>query len=107
MEDCDRIYQNGYEAGRKEAADEIERLQSAVALYVEGGQRAEAEIERLLAALTKIAKMEPSEIAPETFPGLVHGSALLFANSQRIARAALRAHEQSQAAELPQTGETK
>ncbi len=50
--------------------------------------------ERLRAALDKIAHMEPSEIAPETFPGLVHGAALLFANSQRIAREALRPNQQ-------------
>lgn len=40
-------------------------------------------------ALKEIATMKPSEIAPETAPGLVHGPALLFGNCQRRARSAL------------------
>lgn len=40
-------------------------------------------------ALEEIKNMKPSEIAPETFPGLVHGPALLLSNCQRIAREAL------------------
>ena len=43
----------------------------------------------LVAALAEIENMKPSEIAPETMPGFVHGPALLLANCQRIARAAL------------------
>lgn len=41
-------------------------------------------------ALLKIKNMEPSEIAPETYPGLVHGPALLLSNCQRVAREALK-----------------
>jgi hypothetical protein len=43
-----------------------------------------------LKALTKIRDTEPSEIAPDTFPGLVHGPALLLSNCQRVAREALK-----------------
>jgi len=48
------------------------------------------EMERMRSALIRIRDMQPSELAPETFPGLVHGPALLLENCQRIAREALR-----------------
>jgi hypothetical protein len=47
-------------------------------------------IMRLRAALKEIADMKPSELAPETFPGLVHGPALLLDNCRRLARKALK-----------------
>ena len=48
------------------------------------------ELKKLREALEQIRDMKPSELAPETFPGLVHGPALLLSNCQRIARNALR-----------------
>lgn len=51
---------------------------------------AHARIERLESALREIAKMKPSRIAD----GLVHGPALLLANCQRVARAALKQSNQ-------------
>jgi hypothetical protein len=50
----------------------------------------EVEIDRLRGVLKAIASMKPSELAPETFPGLVHGPALLLGNCQRLAREALK-----------------
>lgn len=48
------------------------------------------EIERLRKVLKEIAAMKPSQIAPSTMPGLVHGPALLLSNCQWFARRALR-----------------
>lgn len=60
-------------------------LDTAIAMHDDA-----KEIARLRAALKEIACMKPVELAPKTFPGLVHGPALLLQNCQRIARAALK-----------------
>lgn len=68
--------------GMARAAEKDDRLSDG-ALY----GKLTNEIERLRAALTKIAEMKPESICDS---GFVHGPVLLLSNCQREARAALR-----------------
>jgi len=77
-EDADlarQCYTEGVEDGKQAAEARIAALEGRVA--------------ELAGALRSIKNMKPSELAPDTMPGLVHGPQLLFDNCRRIARDAL------------------
>lgn len=83
-----RSYRDGLVVINRRMETEVERLR-AENLWIRN--QTGPEIERLRAALTKIAKMKPEPIAD----GFVHGPALLLSNCQREAHDALKSrHEQ-------------